>query len=291
MSVDAFLPRRFQRTNADGISPSALALFVAIALLMLLTLPEVVTGLSLGQNNIGASSSYLYLLFGLISNTMVISFISAGVLAYSVHKSSSRNSLRAMVLSAAGFVSPLLMAYWLGFVGIFLELAVVAFGLPIYYWSGAATKMARLAWAARLAALAQLLAVAGLVYYGYYHVIRLPTLWSFTVFWVCMNLVLFAPPYLLSRIDVSIASELKAAPWVGGMILLTFFVSYFGEFGPYPVLQFPVDELLVLFSGFVLFAMAVHSVHGKSEVGAVLVGEGFGGNTRIINRPRQTKSC
>lgn len=285
LSVNRYFPAVFQRMNWFHIPVVSLAAATVVGCLFFVPLPS------------------WYTLVGFITSATVLTYIMGGV-GLPVLRRTAPDLARPFRLPAAeiiaplGFLAALMVVYWSGFVTLANVFAAVFIGLALFVWWYAPNE----GWIRRDAGfvlgavfvIAWLIVnklggwvlssgsgpAAGSVSFGVYYILFAATLIVFAVaLWLMSN-----PTGRL---------HIERSAWLLFLLLGTFLISYFGEFGPLskPVLPFPVSDLAEVVLGLVSYAWAVASGFVTQELAdisgtpAEVPGEGRTGSPRLGHRP------
>ncbi len=251
LSVDGYFPRTFQWMNRWGIPwVSAVGAFV-IGCVFFIPTPS------------------WYKLVGFITSATVLTYIMGG-LGLPVMRRTAPNLPRpfrlpwAWLWSPVGFLAALMIVYWSGFTTLNNVFAAVFIGLPLFAWFYAPAR----GWVDRRAA-----AVLGAVFLGAWIYINMRggwTLtisggrragsWSFPMYDIAFSAaVVFFCVALWALSNREGRLHVRNTAWLIWLLLATFPLSYWGNYGPAPHLRFPWDTLVEVGVGLVTFYWGVAS--------------------------------
>src|ERR1051326_1195258 len=265
LSVDRYFPGLFQWMNRFGIPWVSLIGALVVGCLFFIPAPT------------------WYLLVGCITSTTVITYIMGGIGLPVMRRYAPalRRPFRLglhWLWAPVGFLAALMIVYWSGFSTLDNVFAAILLGLPLFAWYHAV----RAGWMQRVPA-----AILGLVFLAVWIFINkmggytlasatgplpLKGSWTWPAYDVafCAATIAFCVVlWLLSSADGR--RHILRTAWLVGLILATFQVSYYGEYGPLksPVIAFPWGTLIEVGVGLIAFAAGVARgflTHGLKEV-------------------------
>ncbi|HZU18165.1 MAG TPA: APC family permease [Candidatus Dormibacteraeota bacterium] len=268
LSVPGWLPAVFQRMNPWGIP-----------------WPSVVGALVVGCVFFVPAPSW-YILVGFITSTTVLTYIMGGV-ALPVLRRFAPDMPRPFRLGAAwfwapvGFLAALMIVYWSGFSTLDNVFAAVMVGLPLFAWFFAWGR----GWADR-----RLLVVLGVVFLAAWIYVNhmggwtlnagskvLPGSWSFPIYDVAFSAaVLFFCIGLWALCNQEGRRHVQRSAWLIFLILATFPLSYWGEYGPLPnpALGFPWGTLVEVGVGIVAYVWGAFSGFATEELKEIVSAAG-----------------
>lgn len=266
LSVDRYFPRAFQWMNRFGIPWVSLVGALVVGCVFFVPAPS------------------WYLLVGFITSTTVITYIMGGIGLPVMRKYAPalRRPFRLglhQFWAPVGFLAALMIVYWSGFSTLDNVFAAILVGLPLFAWYYAR----QTGWAHPVAA-----GLLGFVFLGAWIYINkmggytlasssgslpLPGSWSWPVYDAafCAAVVAFcAALWLLS--DADGRRQVQRTAWLVGLILATFQVSYYGEYGPLKAatIGFPWSTLIEVGVGLVAYYAGVLSGFFTEELRAIV---------------------
>jgi amino acid transporter len=263
MSIHRYFPKFFQGMNRYGIPWVALLATLVVGCLFFAPLPS------------------WYSLVGFITSATVLTYIMGG-LGLPVLRRAAPGLQRPFRLPAAeliaplGFLAALMIVYWSGFQTLVNVYAAVFVGLAVFVWYFAPNEgwirrevgavlgiLFLLAWVVVNKLGGWVLstgsgAAPGSLSFPAYFVLFAATLIVFTV-----ALWWFSNPVGRLHIDRS--------AWLIAMLLVTFLISYYGEYGPLgkPPLGFPVSDIVEIAVGVVCYYWGVASGFVTEELSEI----------------------
>jgi amino acid transporter len=261
MSVNGELPGGLQRINRWGVPWVALVSCTGIGFLLFLPVPS------------------WYVFVGMVATAMVLNYLMAGpcVAVFRRVAPELPRPLKIPFLNfwiVAGYVCSLLLIYFAGWSTLINVMTVVMFGLPIY----ASYNSVRNGWTTKNLSGALSLASA-VVWVG----VAIGGGWMFKAGQESAShwpIGLYATAFI-GMVAVFLAGlwaistpqgrhQIQAGLWVFPALVLTTFVSYFGETGPQPVLTYGTDIVLIVILGLITYAWAVKVGYRTDELDQVV---------------------
>ena len=276
MGVHRYFPRVFEKMNRFGIPwVSLLATFV-VGCLFFAPLPS------------------WYSLVGFITSATVLTYIMGG-LGLPVLRRAAPGLTRpfrlpgAQIIAPLGFLAALMVVYWSGFQTLVNVYAAVFIGLAVF----AAYVAPNQGWLSR-----QVGGVIGVVFLVVWIVVNALGGWvlntgttaapgslSFPAYFILFaaTLIVFSAALWYLSNDVG-RMHVERSAWLLAVLLATFLVSYFGEYGPLktPALAFPASDIVEIVIGIVCYYWGVASgfvTQELSEIASVPVTEPRSGGT------------
>lgn len=263
LSIMRYFPRSFQSMNRFRIPWLSLGASLVVGCLFFIPLPS------------------WYSLVGFISSATVLTYImgGVGVAVMRKHAPDMPRPFRmpaAPVLAPVGYVAAVMIVYWSGFAILTNVFAAVFVGLSLFVWIYAPDE----GWFSRQvgAAMGAVFLVAWVFvnYEGGWVLRSAPPAkgaWSFSLYGP-----VFAALVVLFSVAVWAVSSPKGrhqvarTSWFIFLVLATFALSYFGEYGPLKAkpIPFPWSDLIEVGIGLVTYYWAVASGFQTEEMRAVL---------------------
>ena len=253
LSIDGYSPRIFQWINRFGIPWFALLASFVVGCLFFIPAPS------------------WYLLVGFITSATVLTMLMGGLML-PVMRRTAPDLQRPFRLPwiwlwcPVGFLAAVEIIYWAGFTTLNSVEAATWIGLPLFAWYYAWKR----GWTSRLTG-----AVLGLVFLGAWIYVndrggwslgngtQRPGAWSFWLYDVAFSAaVLFFCVGLWAISNREGRLHVQRTGWLVWLLLATFPLSYFGQYGPRssPALGgFPWDTLIELGVGLIAFVWGVRS--------------------------------
>ncbi len=263
MSVHRYFPKLFQEINRFGIPWVALVASLVVGCLFFAPLPS------------------WYSLVGFITSATVLTYIMGG-LGLPVLRRAVPDMARPFRLPAASLIAPLgflaavMIVYWSGFQTLVNVYAAVFVGLCIFVWYYAPNE----GWIRR-----DVGAVLGILFLVAWVLVNKLGGWvlttsstaapgsvSFPVYFVlsAATLLLFGAALWWFGNPTG-RMHVERSAWLVVMLLATFLLSYYGEYGPLtkPALAFPVSDLVELVIGIVCYYWGVASGFVTAELSEI----------------------
>lgn len=260
MSVHRWLPRVFQRMSARGIPWVALLSAFVVGCLFFAPLPS------------------WYSLVGFITSATVLTYIMGG-LGLAVLRRTAPGLPRPFRLSGAsviaplGFLAALLVVYWSGFTTLANVYAAVFVGLPVYVWYRAPNA----GWLRRDAGV-----VLGVVFLAAWVAVNRAGGWVLTTggkqapgsldfpayFALFAGVIVLFSAAVWWLSDATGRTHVARSAWFITLLLGTFALSYYGEYGPLtpPAIAFPLSDVLEIALGIACFYWGVASGFATDEL-------------------------
>ncbi len=235
MSVNGELPRSLQRMNRWGTPWVGLSVVTVAGFFLFLPVPS------------------WYQFVGMVSTALVINYLVAGP-CVGVFKRLAPELPRPINVrggdfwAIAGFVCSVLLVYFAGWVTLINVAVIVFFGLPVY----AGNASVRRGWSPRLPStiLAGGFAVIWLAMNlaaGWMGSAPRASHWNIGLYMVVFTgLVVAFVAALWAISNAEGRSQLRSGAWILPTLLITTFLSYFGDAGPGKVLTYGSDLVIVV---------------------------------------------
>jgi amino acid transporter len=269
LSVQRYVPKLFCRVNRFGIpAPAAIAAFV-VGCVFFLPLPS------------------WYKLVGFISAAAVLSYVMGGAGLPVLRRTAPElhrpfRLPQASLWSGVGFVASMLVVYWAGFSTLVNLLVALFIGMPVF----SAYTAVRNGWMQRVPGLVLTAAfVAGWVYLNdrggwvLAGATQRSGTWPFPAYDGAFCAAVIGYCLLCWWLcDPVGRRHVAASSWLIGLLLATFTVSYYGEYGPSSAapLPFPYGTLIMIGVSALCFLWAVRSGFATEEIRAIVATEGPG---------------
>ena len=263
MSVHRYFPRVFQGINRYGIPWVALAAAFVVGCLFFAPLPS------------------WYSLVGFITSATVLTYIMGGI-GLPVLRRTAPGLSRPFRLPAAeliaplGFLAALMVVYWSGFQTLVNVYAAVFVGLAVFVWYFAPNE----GWIRR-----DVGAVLGILFLVAWVIVNKLGGWVLTTSSTAAPGSLSFPAYFVlfaATLVVFTAAvwwfsnatgrmHVERSAWLIAMLLVTFLISYYGEYGPLtkPALAFPVSDIVEIAVGIVCDYWGVASGFVSEELSEI----------------------
>lgn len=263
MSVNGELPSGIQKMNRWGVRWVALIACTGIGFLLFLPVPS------------------WYTFVGMVATALVLNYLMAGPCA-AVFRRVAPDLPRPLNIplfgfwGAAGYVCSLLLIYFAGWSTLVNVMTVVMFGLPIY----ASYTSVRNGWSPK-----NLSGVISLAWSIAWVLVAVGGGWMFSSGtagggnWpIGIYMVAFAGMVVVFLVALWATStdsgrtQIRAGLWVFPALILTMFVSYFGDVGPMsePVLNSGLDVLAIVVLAVVTYMWAVKAGFRTDELDQVV---------------------
>jgi amino acid transporter len=264
MSVNRELPAVFQRINRFGTPIVALVACTVVGLLFFFPAPS------------------WYLFVGMVSIALTLSYVMGGPVM-AVLRRTAPDFPRPVKVKGAyfwallGYVASLLLIYFAGWVPLINLFTVVFFALPLY---GAYTSVQN-GWSRPVPSwllsaafvIAWVITAAGGGWLFRIDQQQAPGGWEFPMYFTAIVLivVVFVAGLYVVSTDVG-RQHILGGSWLVATILVLLFLAYIGQFGPLesPVLDNPIDLLLMIVVGIVSFLWSVRAGSTTEELREIL---------------------
>ncbi len=264
MSVHRYFPKQLQAINSYGIPWVALLASFVVGCLFFAPLPS------------------WYSLVGFITSATVLTYIMGGI-GLPVLRRTAPGMTRPFRLPASeliaplGFLAAVMVVYWSGFQTLVNVYAAVFIGLTVFAWYFAPNE----GWIRR-----DVGAVLGILFLVAWVVVNKLGGWvlttsstaapgslSFPAYFVLFaaTLVVFAVALWWFSNETG-RMHIARSTWLIVMLLATFLVSYYGEYGPLtkPALPFPVSDIVEIALGIVCYYWGVASGFVTEELSEIV---------------------
>ncbi len=267
LSVNRYFPRTLQVMNRFRIPVVSLAAAAVVGCLFFIPLPS------------------WYTLVGFITSATVLTYIMGGI-GLPVLRRTAPGLARPFRLPVANLISPLsflaalMVVYWAGFTTLVNVFAAVFVGLCLFVWFYAPNE----GWIGRGAGAA--LGIAFLVVWVAVNKLggwilntgssAAPGSLSFPAYFALFAATLIVFSAILWWLSSSTGRQHVArSTWLLFMLLGTFLLSYYGEYGPLKPapIPFPVSDLLEVTLGLVAYYWGVASGFATDELQVIIGGE------------------
>lgn len=264
LAVPGYLPRLFRWMNRFGIPWIAAFSALVVGCIFFIPAPS------------------WYLLVGFITSATVLTYIMGGLMLPVLrrHAAELRRPFRlgwSALWAPLGFLAALMITYWSGFTTLDNVYAAVFVGLPLFSWFYVVSR----GWANPIASGVWGLAfLAGWVYVNHMggwtlSQAQVAGSWSFPVYYAAFaGSVLVYTGGLWLMCSTEGRRHVQSGFWLVVLLLATFLVSYYGEFGPVKnsPLRFPWGSLIEAAMGLFIYYWGVASGFATAELGEIVAG-------------------